>query len=40
MKKELHKLRDVMPDMDLRRAVKLRTELEAAGLWRYVGDPR
>ena len=40
MKKELHKLREIMPEFDLTRAIALKNKAASLGLWSYTGDAR
>jgi hypothetical protein len=40
MKKQLHKLKEVLPNYTLSKAIKLRNDAVAFGLWDYAGDAR
>ncbi len=40
LKKQMHKLKQVLPDFDLRRAIQLKNAATKLGLWNYTGDSR
>ena len=40
MKKQLHKLREVLPEYTLSKALKLKNDAKKFGLWDYAGDAR